>query len=529
MIERNDRGRVDPSDPVAAGLLDALEAGPVHEVIRAAVDLGWWELALSLIAPSWTSHAYAEWHRSIMAWAMSLTPGEKPRPLVVCAPRGAGKSTVLSLALMLIAARRARSYALYVSNTARQTEDAVAGVGELLGSPMLAAALPKLAEQYRTEQGTARDWTKNRIRTGSGFTLDGIGLDQSMRGARIGSTRPDLILFDDIEDRTDSPKTTLKKRLLLTDSLIPAGSSDAAVVFVQNRIHDSGSDGIMAELIEGRADILSNAVVIGPVPMVRDLELSERTPTAEDSRRYVITGGVATWEGQSLEVAEEFINESGLPAFLRERQHEDVPADGGMFDSRHWRVTRDSRKPKLMGLCRSWDPAFTAGAGDWTAGVLIGIDQERRSHILDVIREQLDIADVIDLMEVTAERDSELYGKHVPVLVEDQLGGGKAFRREIERKLIGRDLHFVPTGGKSKEDRALAYASEVQRARVTLHDGDRPGRFADFVREHASFPNGRHDDQVDAAAQGFNWLAKGQKRKGSISRGAARATVQGVF
>jgi hypothetical protein len=161
----------------------------------------------------------------------------------VCAPRGAGKSTILSLALLLIACRRTRSYGLYTSNTSRQTVDAIAGVGQLFSGSLVAAAFPHVAEQYRTEQGVARDWTKHRLRTGSGFTLDGIGLDQAIRGARVGSNRPDLLIFDDLEDREDSPATTSKKRRQLTDSLIPAGSADAAIVYVQNRIHESGSDG----------------------------------------------------------------------------------------------------------------------------------------------------------------------------------------------------------------------------------------------------------------------------------------------
>ena len=523
MIHRTESGRVDLADPVAVELLARLDESPAlaPEIVRAALDLGWWELSLSLLAPSWVGHAYAEWHRRLMSWSMSLTPGTKPRPLVVCASRGAGKSSILSLALLLIAARRARSYGLYVSNTGRQTEDAIGGVAELLGSPMLAQAFPKVAEQYRTEQGTARDWTKNRVRTGSGFTLDGIGMDQSMRGARIGNLRPDLIVFDDIEDREDSPSTTAKKRRQMSDALIPAGSSDAAIVYVQNRIHDGGTDGLMVEQVEGRADLLANAVVLGPIPMIENLELTERTPTDDDPRRYVVTGGRPTWEGQPLEFAESLITEGGLSSFLRERQHEDAPADGGLFDPGHW-GTSEGKLPPLSGLCRSWDLAFTEDAGDWTVGVLMANDAQNRTTVLDVIRVRHDAATVLDLIESTADADSHRFRKRVPIVVEEMPAAGKGFRQTIEQRLAGRRLYFVrPTSG--KEDRALAYATEQQRGRVSLHRTEDDGpMFTNFIREHAAFPNGRHDDQVDAASQGFDWLHAKRKRPGRIGRGAAR-------
>ena len=526
MIRRISDGRVDLADPIATGLLDHLDTSPPADVARTAVELGWWELALSLLAPGWVAHGYADWHRFVAGWAMDLQPGVKPRPLVVCAPRGAGKSTILSLALLLIACRRTRSYGLYTSNTSRQTVDAIAGVGQLFSGSLVAAAFPHVAEQYRTEQGVARDWTKHRLRTGSGFTLDGIGLDQAIRGARVGSNRPDLLIFDDLEDREDSPATTSKKRRQLTDSLIPAGSADAAIVYVQNRIHESGSDGIMVELIEGRADMFANAVVVGPVPMIEDLDLDERTPTEDDDRRYVVSGGRPTWHGQPLEHAEALIKESGLGSFLRERQHQDAPADGGMFDPSHW-GHKTGRLSDLVALVRSWDLAFTEDTGDWTVGVLLGLDRTNRTYALDVVRRRVDAAHVLDLIETTADEDNARFGKMVPIVIEEQPAAGKAFRRQIEQRLAGRRLHFSkPTGAKS--ERALAWATEVQRGRVDLHSSDDEElarRFAGFIREHAGFPNGRHDDQVDAASQGFNWLHSRRKHKGRIGRATARTSV----
>ena len=529
MIERTREGRVLLNDPAAKDLLALLakhshDPRIVTDVARAALDLGWHELFLSLVAGEWVGYEYADWHRQILNWAESIRPGIKPRPLVVCAPRGAGKSTALSLALLVMIARRSRSYGLWVSNTARQTEDAIAGMGELLAAPLFAQAFPDAAAQYRTEQGRARDWTKNRLRTASGFTLDGIGLDQSMRGARTGSIRPDLILFDDLEESTDSPATTAKKRAQMTDAIIPAGSADVAVVFVQNRIHESGTDGLMVELTEGRADMLADALVIGPIPMIDGLEYAEQTPTEKDARRYVVTAGLPTWAGQSIETAEAMINETGLSAFLRERQHADAPADGGLFDPSHW-IRGRVEITELVKVCRSWDLAFTADAGDFTVGVLLGTDRQGRTYVLDVIRVRVDAADVLDLIADTRRDDDRRAGARVPIVVEEMPAAGKALKATIERELAGSILHFVRPQS-SKVERAAAWASEVQRGRATIAVPDESKAAAEaLVREHASFPNGRHDDTVDACTQGHSWLTANRKRRGRISNGAARAST----
>ena len=326
-----------------------------------------------------------------------------------------------------------------------------------------------------------------------------------MRGARLGNLRPDLILFDDLEESADTPQATAKKRLQMTDALIPAGSSDVGVAFVQNRIHDAGTDGLTVELIEGRADMLTDSVVLGPVPMIEGLKLEERTPTNDDPRRYLVTAGHPTWAGQDLGTAEKMLNETGLSAFLRERQHEDAAADGGMFDPSHWLRVRMDRG-QLVRFCSSWDLAFTADRGDWTVGVLLGLDRENRTVILDAIRERIDAADLLDLLAATSSGDNRTVGSKVQIIVEDQPAAGKALRRTIERDLVGSILHFVRPRG-SKDERAAPWASEVQRGRVTIDVPTESAVAADaLVREHAAFPNGRHDDTVDASAQGHDWL-----------------------
>nr|WP_242019559.1 hypothetical protein [Nodosilinea sp. FACHB-131] len=210
------------------------------------------------------------------------------------------------------------------------------------------------------------NWTAQKLQTINGFGVVGVGLNSRVRGARLGEFRPDLIILDDIDETHDSPQAVTKKLKTVTSAVFAAGSADATVLFIQNRIH---KDSAIAQVADGRAEILLGATVTQE-PAVRDLEV-ERITTG-DGPRYRIIDGTATWpQGQSLEVAEKQINEWGLQVFLSESQHEDAP-DGGLWnrdrDIDPYRV--ESAPPRLTLIAIGVDPSGSLGteAGLVTAG-----------------------------------------------------------------------------------------------------------------------------------------------------------------
>ena len=100
-----------------------------------------------------------------------------------------------------------------------------------------------------SKYGTSRGWRRNRLRTAGGFTIDAVGLDTAARGLKVEEQRPDLIFLDDIDGKHDTLATTAKKIATLTTSVLPAGSSNVAVIFVQNLII---KDGVASRLADGR-------------------------------------------------------------------------------------------------------------------------------------------------------------------------------------------------------------------------------------------------------------------------------------
>ena len=287
-----------------------------------------YESWLEFFFPSHVVAEFAEHHHKFWRWLWAIEAGVRPTtsPILLWA-RGAAKSTSVEMGCAAVAARHTRRYALYVSGKQSQADDHVGNVAALLESPMIGGAYPDLGQRMLNKFGSSQGWRRNRVRTASGFTVDALGLDVAARGVKLNEQRPDLILFDDVDDTADSLETVEKKITAITQKILPAEAPEAATAFVQNIVHYESIAARLAGLASKPADFLADRDVSGPIPAVIGLQ-TERIP---GTLKYRITAGTPTWDGQSIEVCEQQINRWGLRAFLAEAQHERTPPEGQAF------------------------------------------------------------------------------------------------------------------------------------------------------------------------------------------------------
>lgn len=325
--------------------------GELPEPAGALLAPDGWRSWLTTLFPGYVRQGFAPRHVAFWEWVWNVRAGLRPAPLVAIWPRGGGKSTSAELAVVALAARRVRQYGLYVCETQDQADDHVQNVAGLLESKQVELYYPRLAQRAVGKYGSSKGWRRNRLRTDSGFTLDAIGLDSAARGAKVDEHRPGFMVFDDLDGELDSLATVEKKVLTLTRKLLPAGSTDLAVLAVQNLVH---TNSIFARLADKRADFLLDRVVSGPHPAIEGLVTEQR------DGRQVIVGGTATWAGQDLVRCQGIIDDSGLTAFLAECQHDVDVTAGGMFDHLQFRRCRWDEVPDLVRVAVWVDPAVTS-------------------------------------------------------------------------------------------------------------------------------------------------------------------------
>lgn len=388
-----------------------------------------------------------------------------------------------------------RSYAIYVSETQEQADKHVAAVATLFERRGLERAVNKY--------GSSKGWRRNRLSLDNGFTVDALGLDTAARGIKLDENRPGLMVFDDLDGKHDTPKTTKKKIEILTDTLLPAQSENCAILFVQNLIHRNS---IASRLADGRADFLIDRVVSGPFPAVENLETASLWDATLQKNRNVIVSGFATWAGQSLEACQKAIDTYGLASFVRESQQEVFNTAGALFN-RNWFEIVDS-VPRVARRVRRWDEAATEGGGDWTVGLLMA-KVGGTFYVEDIKRFQHHPGTRDRLIRETAIADDAKYGSgHVRVLgVQDPGSAGvtaaKAFRDNLRGFVVDIERE---TGSKKKRAEDVAGDSKdgnVKVLRAAWNDD-----FFDEIEAFTGEEEGETDDQVDTLSGAYNKLKR---------------------
>jgi len=163
------------------------------------------------------------------------------------------------------------------------------------------------------------------------------------------------------------------------------------------------------------------------------------------------------------------------------------------------RVDVFAHHPRPMTV-RSWDLAATEGGGDYAVGARVswfgGV-----WRIEDIVRGRFGPDRLEKVLQETAERD----GIGVPIAVEEEGGSsGKLAMRDLRRRVL-RGYTVVPvrpTGSKLARARIVAQNSANGDVEMAIAPWNQA-----WLDEATSFPEVAHDDQVDAVAHAFHYLA----------------------
>jgi len=129
-------------------------------------------------------------------------------------------------------------------------------------------------------------------------------------------------------------------------------------------------------------------------------------------------------------------------------------------------------------------------------------------------------------MKQTARADHAKYGGLVYIWIEQEgSGGGKESAEYSLRDLAGYTVQVEPAV-KDKEIRAEPLAAQAEAGNVFLIEG---AWNAAFLDELCMFPNGRFNDQVDAASGAFNKLALGRSLFSDADRAASISSKIPLF
>lgn len=214
----------------------------------------------------------------------------------------------------------------------------------------------------------------------------------------------------------------------------------------------------------------------------------------------------------SRKVLDAFRAELGEYGYAGQILQRPIPVGGGMIKPD--RIVRHRQSPGLdwfQRVVRFWDRAAQTGArSDWTVGVKMGLAQDGTYWILDIVRGQWETAAREDIILQTAHKD----GKTVRIGIEREPGSaGIDSARETTKRLSGFVVYAEPATG-TKELRADTFSVQINAGNV--HTCLRGAVWDAYYEELQHFPDGKHDDQVDATAGAFSMLINPKVRLGSF-------------
>jgi predicted phage terminase large subunit-like protein len=350
-----------------------------------------------------------------------------------------------------------------------------------------------------------------RLAAASEWETPGGGIVRSVGvGAGIAGFGAGLIVIDDpVRNRADAESKTYRDRVWdwFNDDIYTRMEPDAAIVLIQTRWHQ---DDLAGRLLRETQNGGEPWQVIS-LPAIAEFGTAHAGTAGACGPGKDPLGrrpGEALWPRRYPAAALKRIQKKlGSYSFSALYQQSPSPAEGGMFKRAWFEKIIDEAPPNLRWK-RGYDLAVsTKTSADRTASFRCAFDRQGNLYIADGFCARIEYPEqrryIIERME------NDLFTEHGI----EKAAHGEACHQDLRRepRLRRYPFRLVPVKH-DKLTRALAWLNLAEEGKLFLVRGP---WIQGFVDEVASFPNGRHDDQIDAVSIAVQMLSRNGGKSGS--------------
>lgn len=425
-------------------------------------------------------------HRLLIDRLEKLARGEIER-LAIFMPPGSAKSTYSSILFPpWFFANRPTALMLSASHTTELAEKWGRRVRNLIADNAFVLGISPNADSQ-----AAGRWALDQ------------GGEYYAAGVRVGIAgfRADLVNIDDpIRSREDADSQQVRDRIWewYKSDVSPRAKPSARFVLTQTRWHEDDLAGRLINEMNNGGD---------------KWEIVSLPAEAEPGDPLGRQPGEWLWD-----------DDYGYGKFLRHEkatqisrnwsalyQQKPVPDSGDYFKAEWLKPYEKAPARDTLTVYGASDYAVTAGGGDFTVHVVIGIDPENRMYLIDLWRKQASsdqwIEAFCDLVIEWkplgwAEEQGQIKSAIGPLLNKRQSERGAYVARQV----------FPTRGDKAVRAQSIRGRMALEGLYVPIH----APWYADLRSELLSFPAGKHDDQVDAlglVGQLIDMMTAGRKPK----------------
>ena len=305
-----------------------------------------------------------------------------------------------------------------------------------------------------------------------------------------------LIIDDPLKDRAEADSQVVRDNCWdwWTDSLSTRLAPGAPVILILTRWHNDDLAGRLLDAPDGH--------------LWRVVNIPAQAETASDPLGRQPGEFLDSARNRTVEQWEAIKVRAGSRTWASLYQGRPSPAEGGLVKRDWWQTYHDplwSDAPDGTRWATDMDQVLisadlTFKGGDKSDRVAIGVWGRKGAHayLLDLVCDRMDFTDSVHAFVRLAERWPQANLK----LVEDA-ANGPALMSMLSGRISG-IVPVKPTAG--KVPRLNAVAPFIEAGNVHIPSQQLASWVGDYVEEHAAFPNGAHDDQVDMTSQALDRL-----------------------
>lgn len=411
------------------------------------------------------------WHHRVICDAlMKVFRGETKRLIINIPPRYSKTELAVINFMAWCFGKAPDSEFIHVSYSAKLAANNAFQTRNLVQEESYKRVFPDF--QLRDDSKAKDDWRTSKggvcYSQGTGGTITGYG------AGKLRNTFGGAVIIDDPHKASEARSDTIRKGVIewFQDTLESrTNSPDTPIIVIMQRLHE---EDLAGWLLDG-----------GNGEEWEHLCLSAIQPD-----------GTALWPAKHTI---ETLNRMELAApyvFAGQYRQQPSPPAGGFFKPDPIEIV-EALPADIMHQVRAWDLASSENEGDYTAGVREAKGRDGYIYIVDVQRAQLGPDGVENRIKQTAQVDGKAVSIRLP---QDPGQAGKAQAKNFVTMLSGFTVKAEAVSG-DKITRAQPFAAQVNVGNVKMLKGDWNKA---FIEELRNFPNGKYDDQVDAASDAFN-------------------------
>ncbi|MFV0408686.1 MAG: hypothetical protein ACK5LJ_03005 [Paracoccus sp. (in: a-proteobacteria)] len=207
-----------------------------HERLQRVRGPAGFQYFLETYLPHYVKGEHSLFHRAIFKRAPEILASKQGVRDLFIAPRGASKSTHLSLGFAIYCTVLGlKHYILEICDVYEQAALLIEAIKAELTTNI------RLQNDFPDVCGQGRIWREGEIVTRNNIRIEGLGAGKKVRGRRHGPFRPDLVFLDDIEndEAVRSPDQRQKLWNWIYRAVLKVGPPDGSmdVIWVGTVLH----------------------------------------------------------------------------------------------------------------------------------------------------------------------------------------------------------------------------------------------------------------------------------------------------